>query len=408
MDPVAQRRTGFTLFLIAVALYAAAFLVCGHLGTEPGDTVNFYVPVAQSILAGHGYMLDGELAARYPPVFPYFLASVFRISATPDLTNPFYPWLMLVVQALSVAWCFRAAGEWLTRRQSVVAALLLMTHPIFATFSVTLFAWNATPIFLCSFTLSLWMVLVAARSHRMSVCVVSGVALAIAVLTWPAPALLWLVYLIFILVASPEVSLRVRVRAALAFCASFAVPVGAWMLVVHHDTGTYAISTGLYPSMVHGLTYSLQDLAMGQRAQEALAQRQLMDVASVLLFYARELGSHPMDAIVFVTMKAGRAWYASISGSHDAITGWVQLPYAALAIHGVRRCLRRDRQRTWFLLGVAAYFWTVSISVLAVVRYMMPALCVALMYAAVGAEDVCRRLPRAFRQPVQKLDALLR
>lgn len=150
--------------------------------------------------------------------------------------------------------------------------------------------------------------------------------------------------------------------------------------------------------MLHGLFYrdgALGNFALAQRALAADAAGQLQNSADVAVFYLRQLTQHPLDLLAFVGAKTARAWYASIAETNDIVTLIVQAPYLLLGIHGARICLRRHRAHALFLIGGILYFWLTAVSVLAVVRYMMPAVVMLLMFAAVGAEDLWKRVSRA-------------
>lgn len=386
------------LFLIALIFYAASYLAVGNRGTNPGDAVNFYAPLATHIAQGDGYVLDHAFPDRYPPGFPLFLAAIYRTGGTADLENTHYRWAIVILHALSVTMLFLAARQWLTASQATIAALLLMMHPVFAALGVTRFAWNATALFLFFFVASLWLLFSALRTGRRLIMGASGIALAASVLTWPAPTLFPLIVMGFIAIARPGTSPLWRVASTSSFLLGFALPVLTWVWIVYQHTGHGGISGGLYPSMLHGLFYrdgALGNFALAQRALAADAAGQLQNSADVAVFYLRQLTQHPLDLLAFVGAKTARAWYASIAETNDIVTLIVQAPYLLLGIHGARICLRRHRAHALFLIGGILYFWLTAVSVLAVVRYMMPAVVMLLMFAAVGAEDLWKRVSRA-------------
>ena len=385
------------LFLTAIILYATSYLVVGNRGTDPGDTVNFYAPVATHIVQGDGYVLENAFADRYPPAFPMFLAAIYRTGGTMDLENTYYRWAVVVLHSLTVMMLFLSARQWLTTTQASIAALLLMTHPVFAALGVTRLAWNATALFLFFFSTSLWLLFSSLRTGRRRAMTLSGLMLGASALTWPGPTLFPFVVISFILFARRSASPWWRLATMASYLLGFAVPVLTWMWFVYQHTGHMEVSAGWYPSMLHGLFYRggvLGDYAIAQRAIVADVAGQLQGSADVAIFYLRQLVQHPLDLFAFVGAKAARAWYASIGEAHDTLTLIVQVPYLLLGIHGARICLRRHRAHAQFLLGGIVYFWLMAVSVLAVVRYMTPALVLLLMFAAVGAEDVWLRVSR--------------
>ena len=76
-----------------------------------------------------------------------------------------------------------------------------------------------------------------------------------------------------------------------------------------------------------------------------------------------------------------------------------QLPLWVLGLIGAPLVWRRDRVMAWLLFGTIVYFWIVSTAVLPTVRYMMPAVGMATLIAAVAVDHLIDRITRrALRQ----------
>lgn len=373
----------------------ASHLAVGNRGALPGDTEMFYAPVAVNLLQGQGYVLEGEFTDRYPPAFPIFLATIFRMGGTPDTGNRLYPWVILALQSVTIGCVFLAAREWLTVRQSLLAAGLLAINPIFMGFHVTRYAWNATALFLAWFFLSFWLLLRGARAAKPGLLVAAGLARGIAVLVWPAPSWLWLVDVAFIHRTTRVGSLS----RSLAYLGGIVITVVPWLWMVHAHTGRISMSSGLFPSMTHGVLAPVAEpnsLAAAFTERAALAQQAdtFTSPASIVGFYGRELTTHPWSALSFLGHKAARAWFASISRANDTARLASQVPLWILGLIGAPLVWRRDRAMAWLLFGTIGYFWIVSTAVLPTVRYMMPAVGMATLIAALATDHVIERAAR--------------
>lgn len=385
-----------SIFVTALTLGIIGYLGFGDRGTDPGDAINLYVPIAVNLANGHGYVLEGEFNERTPPAFALFLSAIYRVSSPRDVHNRLYRWVILVVQALTVAWVFLVARHWLTIKQAVMAAALLALNPVFLGVGVTRYAWNTASLVLCFFFLSLWLLLEGVTRGRQSLLFASGLARGVTVLLWPAPAWLWLIDIVYVSWSAPPGQRRQRLPRSLAYLAGLAVMVLPWLFVVHAHTGRFELSNGLHPSMVHGITTVVGGAAPGfvERALQEVDAGSLADTRSVVLFYLAQLRSFPSDTASFLLHKAAQAWFASIGGSLDRMVFWSQVPFWLLGLVGLGLAWRRRQPTTALLLTYVVYFWVITVSVLSVVRYMLPALGILAMFGALGADDLLSRWRR--------------
>lgn len=397
-----MRASRSTVTLAAAAMLAtfvigaAAYVRFGDVGPPPGDAVYSYVPTAVNLITGRGYVLAGEFTDRYPPGFPLFIAAVFRAGGTPDLDNALYRWVILGVNALTVGVVFLLAREWLTPRPALLGSLALAFNPVFIGLGATRYAWNATPLFLLCFVLSLWWLARGRRAPRLTTFAAGGLARGLAVLVWPGASWLWVVDAVFI--ARALRGRASRVRHVLAFLAGLACVIGPWLVTAHAHTGRWALSSGLYPSMLDGVTMPAGPVlpeapGFTARASAAAAAGALPETRDIAQFYVGELTAHPLDTFVFLAHKTGRAWYASIGGARDRLVFWSQVPLWLLGLYGAVRAWRDHRAMAVYACAVIAYCWIVSLGVVSVVRYMMPAVVLLSLFAGLGADALLARLP---------------
>jgi hypothetical protein len=109
-----------------------------------------------------------------------------------------------------------------------------------------------------------------------------------------------------------------------------------------------------------------------------------------------ELVRSPSAVATLVAIKAARSWYATDSHRREVAVAAVQAVYLVLVVAGAGLAWRRGpaaRRLTWLVAGLALYFWVMTISVLSIARYMVPAMGLLFLLTA-PLLDVRSRRPR--------------
>lgn len=373
-------------------------------GTVSGDTVHSYSPLAVHLAEGGGYRVFDEPYMRYPPLFPLFIAFIYRVTGHADTDNTVYRYAVLALQSVTVVFLYAAAREFFGRARALFASLLWLFHPVVLLFAASRYAWNAASLLLFFFFAGLYFYVSALNRDNALKCAPAGFVLGLSALVWPGTSYLWLPFSLapFILKkARPWLSSAV-------FTVFFLLPIMAWSWVVYKNTGAWAVSDNLFTSMSDGLTYetsgAFETSALVHRARAFISLESAEETRRILAFYLSELANHPLDLAGFLAVKAARAWYATISETGDFRIFVFQLPYLALGMAGLCLAWREERRKTVFLLAVIFYLWTVTVSVLAILRYMMPALGLMAMFGGFAVERIVARLSGGKKR--QDLDML--
>ncbi len=385
------------LFALAFLVFTAAFFFLKDSGRVPGDTLYSYSPLAVHLLEGKGYRIFEEPYMRYPPGFPLFIAFFYKLTGQMDETNTAYRFGVIFLQSLTVLFLFATAREFFGARKALFAALLWLFHPVLILFTASLYAWNAASLLLFFFFSGMYFYAVALKQGKDQAFIPAGFLLGLSALVWPGTSYLWVV------LAAAALFLRVPrpFFPVLLFSLFFLVPVVLWSWVVYKNTGIWSVSDNLYPSMYDGLTLC-DSLGIGMKT--VLRARQFLDLetgeqtGSILAFYISELRQHPFDLGSFFLIKAARAWYANISESGEMKVLFLQIPYLGLGLTGIFMALKKHRSTAIFLLAVIFYFWAVTVSVLAILRYMMPALGILFMFAGFAAEEMTGAVSARFQK----------
>jgi hypothetical protein len=108
--------------------------------------------------------------------------------------------------------------------------------------------------------------------------------------------------------------------------------------------------------------------------------------------------TRPLGTAELVGAKAARSWYATDSARHERVLLPLQLAYLALAALGGAVAWRMGGASRALALGVAAvvvYFWAMTVLVLSIVRYMVPAMALLfLLLPGLMADEHDARLRR--------------
>jgi hypothetical protein len=394
-----------SIFVASTLLIAAMW--CLPIGrwstTDASDYRRFYAPVARNILEGRGLVTSrGAAAIEYPPGFPAVLAILFGLARCSGTSEAF--WLQgFTLTALGVAAVlfYRLAESIVGGRRAVVAVGLWLTCPFLL--------WTAKQphseiAFLPIFNAMLLVYVMLVQRSGAWRALVCGVLAGLATSVRPIALLLPLVLIGGLLTAFPSMWRRWAACGALivAGCAVVLLP---WELWVRARTGTWIPASTSGPrSVVDGLTFAIERrdfrapvdtpvrvlpvmsyIADRNRAGEVQTIRQILDAL------ANQLQERPMAVVQLFLWKGVRAWYATDAGRSGEIYALgIQSGYFCLTIAGMCILWRestQSRQLVLLTLCVVAYFWAATISVLSIVRYMIPVFGLLFPFTAVA---VCK------------------
>ncbi len=348
----------------------------------PPDTEVFYSPAAQSLLDGAGYRVDGKFSDRYPPLYPVFLAGVYAATGAHGTGNTVYPVIIAFLQALNCGWIFLIARRMLCPEK--IAAAFFATCPFFAALSMTGYAWTAMPLFLFLFFAAVFFLLKAADGRRKQFfSAASGSALGLSCLAWPAPVYIWVVFTAYLALK------KAGKRAGAVFILAFFLPILMWSSIVWKNTGHFRVSGGQWPSVRDGLTHAESPkfgaFEFVRKAREEMLSGRVNSPGQAASFIKERLAADFSGTLSFMAFKFFRPWYATDSEKHEGLILAVQLPYLLLAAAGLSGLWKKRKDEVFLFLGIVCYFWLAAFAVLPILRYMMPAMGVLMIFSAAGA-----------------------
>jgi 4-amino-4-deoxy-L-arabinose transferase-like glycosyltransferase len=381
------------VFLVAFTVATAFWLVLPKnvRTTRSTDFTTVYEPVARNILAGNGITTDdGELLTHFPPGYSYILAAVFKIAHPAYLTeNLLLQLIAFTAHALTALLIYQMAATIWSRRFALIPAILWITYLPALWFTAVLNSEVAfTPVFYVALLL-FWRQL---RRPQFSLfaSLLIGLILGAAMLIRPiaiAAAFLLAALLWF---NRPMDTRRRRLAAIGILLLGNLLAILPWQTFAYLRTGkTFLLSTGGLPSMIDGLTYALPDsdhsaapvsgdlLAIMEDCEDAYQSQQIHSVSTAFTWLAQQAKERPLAVAHLLATKAARSWFATDSRHLERPLLILQIPYLLAGLLGIILALRwrgPARQMAIISLVFLLYFWAMTILVLSLLRYMVPAM----------------------------------
>lgn len=394
------------LLAALVALLFLALLPAAARINESADYTEFYRPVAHSLLAGDGLQVGGQVAARYPPLFPVALAAAIGSGRLVGLSEELSVSLLALLGFAATAGALCRLGILVhSRLAGFLAALAFCFYPphlflVKQPNSELLFL--PLLIFACEL---LW------RSRTLSsratlFAVAAGGVLGLAALARPIALALAAPFALVLLLCPTPASRPRRFVLALLLCAGQALVMAPWLLHLQKELGTFVpLSTGGRLSMLDGLTLATkkdrspppmpETVAALMREVDAERPR-LRSASAILAFLGDKAREEPATVGLLLALKTARSFYATDSMRFEPQLLALQLPLLLLFAFTLRRAFRRPEE-PWRALAVLAlllllYFLAMTVLVLSILRYLVPAFApLFLLLGATAAEIMAPR-----------------
>jgi len=367
------------------------------------DWFTHHKPVTENLLKGKGFVEDnGNLCTRYPPGYFLFLAPLFLLarlfSAEPLVL---VTWANVLLSSATGVLFFRLGEELFDARVGVLAWFLWTTYPL----NLWLAKQPNTEVpFLTLMVLGLLLIVRALLRAGLWRLFPAGVLLGLAALVRPAAWMLGpFLALGFFLLRIPAQS--GRMRAAALLLAGFFLPIVPWEIAMYRSVGrVLPLSSGGPPTMVDGLTFAVKPRLGDAEVRipadlrgwmdRTLAKRPELDSTGKIVRYLTGEGAQVKPLLELLFFKIVRCWYGTEMLWHETEILLVNSVYLALAVPGVFLAWRRDLERKApriLILGVVAYFWGMTAIVYSLARYMVPAMVIVQLFAAVSLDQLLAR-----------------
>lgn len=382
--PAVARAGVFLSALVAAGLFQ--WLLPPHLKVwDNFDYLYSYAPVADNLLQGRGFIYPEEgFDAAYPPGYPLILAGLFQLSQALHLPRE---WVLTGFHLLGFACCalvlFALSELFWEKRWAFLPPVLFCTYPL--ALWLTKQPMSEIP-FMVFFYIMIYLFLKQIKFNKTSLYFFfPGLLLGIAILIRPIALGCSIVFTLILL-------LLFKRKIAAIFWLNFGIiiAIAPWIYFIYYKTGDIIlVSSNLAPSMIDGWTFAGNPVESHRLAfhapldlkawMEGFYRRcatrvSTTEVTTCLLECFRE---DPGAGIKLLLWKGLRAWYGTNSGRWENGIILMQLIYLPfLASSGVMAWRRRGgvRQAALVVFLLLLYFWSITVVVLSIVRYLVPAI----------------------------------
>jgi 4-amino-4-deoxy-L-arabinose transferase-like glycosyltransferase len=405
-------RAKILVFLAAVGLVLSSWVVIPdrYFLSHNTDYEGYFLPVAKNLLHGHGFTWHGPpgtegIPSGYfsPPPAPGMRFTIFppayvlMVAAAVAIAERLhFPEIYAVdaLNVLAIGLCavslFSIAAAVFGWRRALLAPLFCVTYPgiLLAT------KGGNHELQFCAAVLGavalLWRGVQCSHRRRL-VFFAAGLLFGCAMLLRAQAIVLLPACMIWLLLFPRQARLRWRLRwAAITVFASLLVilPWEVWLyarlgrVVPTSTDGPAAIAHGLAFAMASGPTNGQPADGVPDEVKRLSAGfltecGRSPSSAQIIAFVRTQLRIHPKRAAEFFLIKVLRSWYATTSGrlDHDSLV--LHLAYGLLFTSILAIALRRagpPRLLATLVLSIVLSTWALTVVVLSIVRYMMPAI----------------------------------
>jgi 4-amino-4-deoxy-L-arabinose transferase-like glycosyltransferase len=378
------------LISIIINIFFISILPSRFKSIESSDYLGFYKPVALNLFNGHG-LTDhrGYPAVRYPPGYPIILAGVFGLGAALHISERAITYIFTVsCMGLASVFIFLLARTFYKQELALIAALGFMTYP----FSLWLTKQpNSEMPFLVTFYASLWFFFLSLTKDTWngSFSFLSGIFLGISMLIRPIAVGLPFILALALWVFTFGKSKHHRFLLLMLLLFGVTVTVGPWEAWLYAHTGKFLLlSSGGVPAILDGLTFGIQTKGYRQGMQmpgdvKALMyhfqglREQLDSVGSIFQAGLEQLKERPTTVLKFGIIKAIRSWFGTNSQRFEIAIMFIQLGYLVLFLWATIVSYYQRSTLKWMIIIIwiiLVYFWMMTMIVLPILRYMVPAI----------------------------------
>jgi hypothetical protein len=401
----------FTLALSGGLYYFAPDILTAKICQ---DCVNWYIPVAEGLAAGHGFVHPGDsaggIAVVRPPGNSVNIFLMLKVSSVFGVERELIYWavntiFICIAAVLLFLVTFHLWGE---TQSALAVSVVWVTFPLLLWFLNQ--PYSEVPFIVCLHAAGYFFLAKLRVMRRLTLGLVVGGLLGCAALYRPIviglPIVIGILSIGFGLL---DRSVWRGVRLAIGLMIGAYSVIGVWSVFVWVESGEKILITDgtlFSNSMKDGVTFGVDmrgyregvrypklspeiiafmekmqghfgENQVGQEIDSPSANRSPPDLTSadILREIYQELSHEPLLAAKVLMLKGARAWFGTDSNKHETQALAIMSGYGILILAAILRGLA-TRVIMWRLLLIVSvitgYFWLLSILVLPIVRYLVP------------------------------------
>jgi 4-amino-4-deoxy-L-arabinose transferase-like glycosyltransferase len=378
------------VFLVtaSLALVFSLSLPGKFSANESSDYISFYKPVALNLLEGNGLRdINGTPAVRYPPGFPLILAGLFKLAIVLNISKEIL--LKLFTSfciGLSSLFIFLLAKNLWGPKYALISVAGFVTYPFVLWLSKQ--PNSELPFMVALYGSLLVFILAYKQNIAWYLYFFSGVLVGISMLIRPIAILLPLVLSFVLWFLKNDVTNRHCLLPIILIFAGSILAIAPWEAWIYYQKGKILLlSSGGVSSIKDGLTFGIAVKGFRQQiwvpgdvkalmVHFQLIGKDLKTIDSIIWSIIAQLREQPLALIKLIIFKATRCWFGTDSHRYERAIFLIQLPYLALFIWSTKFSLKSEQGKDFALLAwmILLYFWMMTIFVIPILRYMVPAL----------------------------------
>ena len=425
-DRVSERQR-FPLLSLSAVVALVAHLLFLLLLPQPwrrnqsSDYIQYYQPVAQSLIAGNGFYLHSKPALTYPPGIPMLYAGAFWAARKVDLSEAnalrIVGGFLLTVSAVLVCLLAMRFFRW---RVALLASGLWSTYPFHLWLTKQPDATSLFSVLLLTSAL-LFFAWSSKTQNGIRYGVLLGLILGVTALVKPFSIGLPLAFVALAGVSPISGQRRSRIVFSACLLITFAATISPWEIWAWHVGGHWIpLCTNGANALIDGLTFGtergLPQVALPEGARALVRDAashypQLKSTSSIAHYILTRVRQTPIAILELLLVKAARSWFGNESHTLERWIAIIQLVYLPFLLLGARTVWKYGDapQKNFALLAIVftAYFWIMTtVTAEAILRYMVPVNCLLVVFVAVSFEFLSTRffsktqdLPRNLLSP---------
>jgi len=404
-----------SIFLVSL-LFSSLFLIFfKNIGPSqqlvPGtDYLNFYEPVANNILQGKGIPVKEDLGTRYPPGYPIFLAIIFKLSQLIGINKMALIIIFnAIITAIGCCFLFLLADSIFGKSIALISSILWLSYP----FNLWLIKNPNTEVpFILFFYFALWIYVLAFKGRSFKLFLLSGILLGFAALIRPIIIFLPFFLTLLILFLIKDFPLNKKIILSSILLIGYFLAISSWLTYVYVNTGNLILLSGAGSgsTIAGGLTFLVDKakIVYGDKTWEKfLLPKDVVDLiersriakmnsfGGAAHFFLQELRNYPLTFFKLLAIKMARSWYATSEMWLEKEILLLQLPYLLSGLAGLIIFFKKLKDKMaylFFLLTVIFYFWALSTATFSILRYIIPAMGIMMIFSAITASAVLSKL----------------
>lgn len=425
-DRVSERQR-FPLLSLSAVVALVAHLLFLLLLPQPwrrnqsSDYIQYYEPVAQSLIAGNGFYLHSKPALTYPPGIPMLYAGAFWAARKVDLSEAnalrIVGGFLLTVSAVLVCLLAMRFFRW---RVALLASGLWSTYPFHLWLTKQPDATSLFSVLLLTSAL-LFFAWSSKTQNGIRYGVLLGLILGVTALVKPFSIGLPLAFVALAGVSPISGQRRSRIVFSACLLITYAATISPWEIWAWHVGGHWIpLCTNGANALIDGLTFGtergLPQVALPEGARALVRDAashypQLKSTSSIAHYILTRVRQTPIAILELLLVKAARSWFGNESHTLERWIAIIQLVYLPFLLLGARTVWKYGDapQKNFALLAIVftAYFWIMTtVTAEAILRYMVPVNCLLVVFVAVSFEFLSTRffsktqdLPRNLLSP---------